>query len=112
MTLDDPANSAQLARAKAAAPLKTDGVEPELRRLGFGFHVDVRRFMSIARVEEESVWPGAKNGRHDVGERSEKDEMGTLPVIVSPTIQSCVNGTASCHRRVRCTDHAQIVLGQ
>jgi hypothetical protein len=56
-------NPPNLHTAKAPAPLKTQRIKPELD-LGFlPLHVNMGRFVSIRRVEEEPVWPGSNNCR-------------------------------------------------
>lgn len=48
-------DSIELGASEAAAVLDTDRVEPELRLVRRTFGVNVRRFLTIARVEKESV---------------------------------------------------------
>jgi hypothetical protein len=50
--------------AKAMAALQQDGLEPKLCLTIVTFDVDMRRFVTISRVKEYSVWPTAKHGRH------------------------------------------------
>jgi hypothetical protein len=45
------------ASTKASTTLKANRIEPELGFHVFPFDVDVRRFVSIAGVEEKPVWP-------------------------------------------------------
>src|SRR5579862_9574046 len=61
--LNESLNSPKLRACKATAPLQSHRIEPELS-LGFlPLHVDVRRFVSIRRVEEQPVRSGSKNCR-------------------------------------------------
>jgi hypothetical protein len=56
-------NPPQFRARKATASLQARWIQPEL---GLGFsplHVNMGRFVSIRRVEEEPVWPGPKNCR-------------------------------------------------
>jgi hypothetical protein len=50
--------------AEAAAVLKPDGFEPELGLVSITLDVDVRRFVRVASIKEESVGPKPQHGWH------------------------------------------------
>ncbi len=54
-----------LSSAKPATAAKSDRIKPEFRDLVMAFNVNVWRFISITRVEEESVRFNPQYGRPD-----------------------------------------------
>ena len=56
------------------AALESNRLEPELRQLIFSFHVDVRRLLAVARVEEEPIRAQAQHRRHP----TMMDHLGVL----------------------------------
>jgi hypothetical protein len=56
MFLDQRPEPVNLFSRETVVALKPDGVEPEFGLSVVAFDVDVGRFASVARVEEESVW--------------------------------------------------------
>jgi hypothetical protein len=60
----EPLDSVDLDSRETAAALQSDRIEPEFGHIIVAFDMDVGRFVSIASVEEESVWANTQNGRH------------------------------------------------
>jgi len=53
--LDKFVQPSDLGSAKPATGMKPDRIKPEFGNLIITFNMNVRRFISIARVEEESI---------------------------------------------------------
>lgn len=54
----------QFLSGKASTSFKADRIEPNLRFAIITFYMYVRRFITIAGIEEESIWANTLNGRH------------------------------------------------
>jgi hypothetical protein len=52
---DESAYSVEFFTTEAAAPLQVYGVQPEFRCIIVALDVDVRRLISVTRVEEKAV---------------------------------------------------------
>jgi hypothetical protein len=57
-------NPLNLSSAETNTPLQSNWVEPELRQMILPLDVDMRRFLAVARVEEEPVRTEAQYRRH------------------------------------------------
>jgi hypothetical protein len=55
---------AEFCSSKSTAAAQPYRVEPKLRDTIVPFHMDVRRLTTIARVEEEPIWPNCEDGWH------------------------------------------------
>jgi hypothetical protein len=64
MLLDQPLNPPNLRGLEATAALKANGAQPELRGIVVSFNVNMRRLISISRVEEETVGTDPQDRRH------------------------------------------------
>ena len=63
--LDNGLDQVDLFAGKPSTPLKPNGDEPEFRFAIVTFDMDVRRFISVTRIEEETTRSVSENGRHD-----------------------------------------------
>jgi hypothetical protein len=61
---DKSQKAVDLSPRKAVTAFQQDGVEPELGFALLALYMDVGRFISITRVEEQPVRPGPKNRGH------------------------------------------------
>jgi hypothetical protein len=66
MLFDYPLNVANVVTVEAAASLQTDWIKPKLGDSVFAFHVNVRRFLPVARKEEETIGTHSEDRRHMV----------------------------------------------
>lgn len=66
-----PLDPDDFAWSEAVTPLQADGIKPEFRFAVFTLDMDVCRFVSVARVEKESVGPASVYGRHPFIVRSQ-----------------------------------------
>jgi len=58
---DQSFDPSKLHPVETAAPFQADRFEPELGGRAFAFHVYVRRFVPVRRVEQEPIRPEPKN---------------------------------------------------
>src|SRR2546425_12070539 len=54
----------ELCPTESAALLKPDRTQPKLRPSGLTLDVNMRRFSTIGRIEEEAIWPEAEYRGH------------------------------------------------
>lgn len=66
MAVNDPLNPPEFRWSESAARLEADGVEPVLRNIVVSFDVNVYRFTTIARIEEEAVRTFSQYCRHRI----------------------------------------------
>jgi len=59
-----PVDAVDLAPSEASTTLQNYRVKPELGNTIISFHVNVSRFVPIARVEKESIWSDNHYGGH------------------------------------------------
>lgn len=57
MNLDKPLNPPYVVPSEVPAPLKANGIKPELGYPILMLHVDMRRLAAIPRIEEEPIRP-------------------------------------------------------
>ena len=56
-------DAGEFAGSIAIVALEFDRLQPEFSPLRFPLHVNMRRFMLVARKEEKPIRPGSENGR-------------------------------------------------
>jgi hypothetical protein len=64
MLANEPANLAYFSSAKSTTAGQSNRVEPELGNAAVPPDVNVRRLVTVARVEEEAIGPDFENGWH------------------------------------------------
>jgi hypothetical protein len=64
MLANEAGDPAKLCPIESSAASEPHGVEPELGNALVPLDVDMRRFVTIARIEEEPVWPNPESSRH------------------------------------------------
>ena len=57
-------DSTNLPAREPSTPVQSDRVKPELCQFVLTLHVDMRGFIMISRIEEETIWPDPQNCRH------------------------------------------------
>src|ERR1700674_907492 len=71
-------DSPYLRAPKTTAPLQAYRFKPELDFGFFPLHVNMWRFVSIRRIEEEPVGPGSKNSRQRFQCTCSRDKLRSL----------------------------------
>jgi len=57
-------DSTNLPARKPSTPVQSDRVKPELCQLVLTLDMDMRGFIVISRIEEETIWPDSQNCWH------------------------------------------------
>ena len=78
-------NSIDLASRKTAASFQKYGIKPKLRFAIISFDVNVRRFLSVARIEEEAIWSFPVDGRHKLIVTPKHDDGNILRAAIDET---------------------------
>jgi len=64
MVIHKLVDSTNLRAGKSSTPLQSDRVKPELCQFVLTLYMDMRRFIPIPCIEEETVWPDSQNCWH------------------------------------------------
>jgi hypothetical protein len=63
MLVDEPTNVAYFGSAKSTTAGQSNRIEPELGNTAVPLGVNVGRLATVARAEEEPIWPNFEDGR-------------------------------------------------
>jgi hypothetical protein len=99
VSLDDFLETVEFLARKPSASLEADGINPKLCFAVVMLDVDVRRFVPIARVEEEPIGAVSEDRRHGIiighgGSTTNRDEHQPMvsPVEITESTRSRAEG--------------------